>query len=281
MYIIQRKISCILLVLTSVLTVSGCGATGSSLNGQSVLPQDAGNRTNEAAATIDPVPAEDLVLAAQPVQGEEPMGTVAPGQAIEQAESVEVKYQMDVETMAELEDLLFDGIGLASELEETFSCDRSEWFASYNGEKLQRIPGETESLGPAAREDIIFYRAEEGEEPEDAVIKMFDAMMVPLMEPSDGRAYVILEYGFTEGQPMLKVGEGIWMLRYIDGFYRYEGTDLVTMEQYMESEPGQKLQNGMMPFQRQGSDRVFLYLLLQEGDVYRLQRYESMINSDK
>ena len=66
------------------------------------------------------------------------------------------------------------------------------------------------------------------------------------------------------------------MLLYIDGYYRYEGTDLVTMEQYIEGEPSLKLENGMMPFQRQGSDEVFLYLILQEGDVYRLQRYDSM-----
>lgn len=255
MHPVSKKVRCTLLLMSVMLVISGCGTKATVNDEPDVIGEGVGEETDEAVASQDPV------------------------QTTEPVESREVKYQMDSEAMAELEDSLFDGVGLAAELEEIFAYDRSEWFETYNGEKLQRISGAgevDESLGASVREDIIFYQAEEGEEPEDAVLKMIDAMISPLMESSDRRAYTILEYEIVEKQPMCKIGEGIWMLYYIDGYYRYEGADFVTMEQYIEGEPSLKLENGMMPFQRQGSDRVFLYLLLQEGDVYRLQRYDSM-----
>ena len=256
---IYKKVSYIMLVLAAILLVSGCGAKDTVENEKNVLQEDGENGTNEV------VPSPESTQTPEPVLAQEP------------AEEREVKYQMDAEAMTELADSLLDGIGLVSELEEIFAYDRSEWFEAYGGEKLQRIPSETnEGRGPAIREDIIFYQTEEGEEPEEVVVKMIDAMIMPLMEPADGRPYTILEYEIEEEQPMVKIGDGIWMLRMIEGYYRYEGTDLVTMEQYVNAESNLQLENGMMPFQRQGSDGVFLYLLLQEGDVYRLQRYESM-----
>ena len=152
---IYKKVSYIMLVLAAILLVSGCGAKDTVENEKDVLQEDGGDGKSGAVLSPEPTQTPEHV----PVQ--------------EPAEVKEVKYEMDAEAMTELADSLLDGIGLVSELEEICAYDRSEWFEAYDGEKLQRIPCETgESRGPAIREDVIFYQAEEGEEPEAVVVKM-------------------------------------------------------------------------------------------------------------
>ena len=153
-----------------------------------------------------------------------------------------------------------------------------DWFAAYNGEKLQRITAQSiESYSPALCPDIIFYRAEEGEAIDEILNKMIDAMIQPLTEPSEVRPFTITEYRLEEQAYEIydENVPGVWILPYLNGYYSYTGTDFVTMETIMENEP-ELVKDGMVPFLRQGSEEVFVYILMQEGNVYRLQRAQDM-----
>lgn len=152
--------------------------------------------------------------------------------------------------------------------------ERDCWFADYNGEKLLRIASEDEQYMASLIPDIVYYKADEGETPLEIVLKMLDAMIEPLTIPSENRSYTIKKYAIRD-QKLIQVGDGVWLLPYIDGYYDYEGVDFISMEQRMEVESG-LLWNGMFPFEGQGSDSVFYYLLIEENGVFRLQLADDM-----
>lgn len=76
--------------------------------------------------------------------------------------------------------------------------DRSAWFEDYNGEKLQIVEPEYESTSPASYPGKVYYRADEGETPEEAAKKMVEAMVQRMMEDSQGQEFVITKYRITE-----------------------------------------------------------------------------------
>lgn len=67
------------------------------------------------------------------------------------------------------------------------------------------------------------------------------------------------------------LAEDMWLLPYINGYYSYEGSDMGTMAEIMEFETDLS-HDGMLPFMRQGSEASFVYLLVKDNSVYRLQR---------
>lgn len=67
------------------------------------------------------------------------------------------------------------------------------------------------------------------------------------------------------------LAEDMWLLPYINGYYSYEGSDMGTMAEIMEFETDLS-HDGMLPFMRQGNGAAFVYLLVKENSVYRLQR---------
>lgn len=156
--------------------------------------------------------------------------------------------------------------------------EKINWFAAYNGNKLQRITEEDpDAYSPALCSDIIFYEAEENETLEEIMNKMIDAMIQPLMEPSEDRPFTITEYRLEEQEYYLYDENipGVWLLPYLNGYYSYAGTDFVAMETVMEAEPA-VVKEGMVPFLRQGNEEAFVFVLMQEGNVYRLQRMQDM-----
>lgn len=156
--------------------------------------------------------------------------------------------------------------------------ESKDWFASYNGDKLQRIAKESpDTYSPAVGSDIIFYEAEEGETLEDIINKMIDAMIQPLTEPSQERPFTITEYRLEEQEYYLYDENipNVWILPYLNGYYSYTGTDFVSMETVIAEEPD-KVKDGLIPFIRQGDDETFAFVLMQEGNVYRLQRAMDM-----
>lgn len=153
-----------------------------------------------------------------------------------------------------------------------------DWFGAYNGDKLQRIAKENpDTYSPAVCSDIIFYEAEEEEEMEDIINKMIGAMIQPLTEPSQVRPFTITEYRLEEQEFYLydENVSDVWILPYLNGYYSYIGTDFVSMETVVTEEPN-KVKDGLIPFMRQGDDEVFAYVLMKEGNVYRLQRAMDM-----
>lgn len=146
-----------------------------------------------------------------------------------------------------------------------------QWFEDYNGEKLHRIPGTADdNYSPAICPDIIFYRPDQDEDMEDVVRAMFKAIMEPLTEESDKRPFTVTKYFLAQQEIQNYEGrENTWLLPYLNGYYAYEGTDVVTMA---VAKTGGMVQEGMVPLFRQGSDEEFQFILVREGNVYRLQR---------
>ena len=61
------------------------------------------------------------------------------------------------------------------------------------------------------------------------------------------------------------------------GNYAFEGAGLLgmTMEDEIQMWP-EGYRDDMIPFQAQGGDSVFLFILMKDEDVYRLQRANGM-----
>jgi hypothetical protein len=70
--------------------------------------------------------------------------------------------------------------------------------------------------------------------------------------------------------------ENVWIIDYINGYYKYDGTDLVDMATMIEHESYLMDEEGYFPFSRQGGSGAFVYLLIRDGEVYRLQRLSDM-----
>lgn len=185
-----------------------------------------------------------------------------------------VKYQIYYDAIYEFPDIDGDGVYPWDFVTSEFIYERSRWFADYNGEKLQRIASEDEQYMASMIPDTVYYRADTGEKPEEFVIKMLDAMIEPLMIPSENRSYTIKKYDIRE-QELIQIGDGIWLLPGIRGYYDYEGTDLITMEDYVKYTE-RLMWNGLMPFVAEGSSSMFYYLLVEEDGVFRLQRVDEM-----
>lgn len=152
--------------------------------------------------------------------------------------------------------------------------DLSSWFTAYNGEQLQiELGSEDEASGVTTRHEIIFYQT--AEEDEQKVLKaILESLLDTLMIESENRPYTITKYELAEEQPLKRINENVWMLDMISGYYSYEGTDMVTMEEAMIY--ASDVKNGMIPFQAQGSSANFQYFLIKHGDVYRFEKAEHM-----
>jgi hypothetical protein len=151
-----------------------------------------------------------------------------------------------------------------------------EWFAEYNGEKILRIAGtKDDNYSPSTCPDVIFYSADSAVSREGALVTLFEEIMKPLTVKSDVRPFTVTKY--TLGVQKLETYEdrdNMWILPFLNGYYAYEGADLVTMETAMQD--AKDMKDGMVPFMRQGSNGTFQFILVQEGNVYRLQRAVDM-----
>lgn len=149
----------------------------------------------------------------------------------------------------------------------------SKWFDEYNGDMLQRISDDDHS-SIAVNRDIIYYNAKDGEDVQSVLKTMIEAMIIPRMEDSENRYYTITKYAIEE-QPIIQISEHIWLVEYLNGYYAYEGVDLVTMEERLEYNAIDRT-DGLVSFERQGDSSEFFYLLIEENGVYRLQYFSSM-----
>jgi len=149
------------------------------------------------------------------------------------------------------------------------------YFDAYNGEKLQILKcKETGSASPNYCNDIIFYRADEGETIEDVLIAMKTAILESLMMPSDDRPFTVTDYDVTVEQPYQQIDMFAWRIPMLTGYYAFEGVDLVDFETMQAAETTDA--KGRVPFLAQGSDEVFYFILIEGADgVYRLQREET------
>lgn len=144
-----------------------------------------------------------------------------------------------------------------------------ELFADYDGQEICHIFVDN-SHGTMNRDDLVYYRTEETDI--QKVLKvMVTTMIEALMEPSENRPYTVTQFRVDEME-VIQGADNIWFIPYIQGAYKYDGTDMGTFEEqlpYVEVD-----EDGLIPFFGQGSDGVFYYILIKDGDVYRLERGE-------
>ena len=182
-------------------------------------------------------------------------------------------YQQEL-GLADWEVYLYGVFGGELDLENLYTLrnmDLHVWFEDYNGEEIQCIRG-AESDSPAIRGDIVYYHTKENDA--QVVLKrMIEEMVNPLMIASEERPYTITKYRIDDSQ-MYQVNENIWYVTYLNGYYKYEGLDMAPFETRLQEEAVDA--DGLVSFERQGSDTVFSYVLLKEGDVYCLRRFGSM-----
>lgn len=171
---------------------------------------------------------------------------------------------------------------------------------------------------PMYCDDIVYYRPEGDETIDQIAVTMMEAMVERMTVPSEVRPFTITQYRITEKQvnsleitlrelwegyrfqTMLHgeietweeyleqavvfdgrapIGEDMWYF-IPRGDYAFDGVGLLgmTMADEIQLWP-EGYQDGMIPFQAQGGDSVFLFLLMKQGDVYRLQRMQGMLES--
>ena len=186
--------------------------------------------------------------------------------------------------------------------------NKADWFAAYNGEKLQ------------ITDKATYYRADQGESLGEIVKAMVDSWYADL--PIVRELHTITDYFLDDDQPIYSHGdvrelaadfawswwqnqkrtyegtisefvsqvmyldynwtrpiasEDMWLIPYLDIYTKYEGMDLILWESYVEHE-GQRMKNGCMPQIREGSGGMFHYILVRDGDVYCLQKANAMEN---
>lgn len=155
--------------------------------------------------------------------------------------------------------------------------DVSAYFESYNGETIQRI-GRFEQEGPATRGDVIYYTTE-SDNIQEIISTMAEAMIQPLTDAEYTSSYhipyTITAYKFKEHK-VHRVSDNVWLIDCINGYYKYDGVDMVDMESRKEVESSLMDEEGYFPFQREGSGGAFIYVLIRDGEKYRLQRLDDM-----
>ena len=166
--------------------------------------------------------------------------------------------------------------------------------------------------------DIVYYRPDREESIDQIAATMMEAMVDRMTVPSDVRPFTITKYRIVEKQVnsveitlrelwegyrfqtmtygdietweeylewavasdgRAPIGEDMWYF-IPRGDYAFDGVGLLgmTMADEIQLWP-EGYQDGMIPFQAQGGDSVFVFILMKQGDVYRLQRMQGMLKS--
>lgn len=166
-------------------------------------------------------------------------------------------------------------------IEKTSKEDFTKWYNQYDGSKIQRIdywvrqrPNVSYSGSIPTNYDIVYYRADAGEDAQDAIYKMMECMIQARMIPSEGRTCTYTDYAIPE-QKMIQITEHMWFIPFLNGYYAFEGTDLVTMQEIIDSgEP--VTEDGLVSFVAQGTSEQYFHILIERDGVYRLQRLDEM-----
>lgn len=264
--------------LCALLLFAGCGQQG--------------KKTETAGSGEDGCSTEAVTegSAGMEATAEGPADTAATTESLSDTESAETETLPETEksTDTEVREERFsaegaeflsslDSYDITKWVEEDMDENWTELFEAYDGSQLQRVRmSEDDNYSPAVCPDVIFYRPEQGEAPEAIVKKMVDAMIQPLTKPSDNRAFTITDYKI-EDQELIPLEDHVWILPAIDGYYSYEGVDLISMDEYTAMEPELE-KDGMMPFMKQAIDSEFVLILMELDGVYRLQRVQNMIS---
>lgn len=157
-----------------------------------------------------------------------------------------------------------------------------EYYKAYDGSKLQRLakyihkgPNVAYSGSIPTNDEIVYYRASAGEDEQDAIYKMMECMIKARMIPDENRTCTYTDYAIPE-QKMIPITENMWLVPFLNGYYAFEGKDLVTMQEIIDA--GELVtEDGLISFVAQGSDEQFYHILMLKDGVYRLERLNNMM----
>ena len=179
--------------------------------------------------------------------------------------------------------------------EAAFDRTRKEWFEAYNGEKLQFIEADTFGAGLSGYPGILYYRADEGETPEQVAKRLVEEMMQRVAEISQSKKQPIKEYQigdqtlydwqflvddlttgcweaylseFRQVEAHLESFAREWVERYIG-----DQSSFIPLEEDMwrfYANGTYRLEEEMIPLSG-GIDGGTEFLLMKYGDVYRVQ----------
>ena len=278
-----RCVSAVL--LCALLFLAGCGQQSKNLetaetgeisrNTEAVTKSPADTKTSSDETAADMETTTDTETTSVNFPDTETAGRDTLPETGESSDAERREGRFSAEGAAFLSSL--DSYDITKWVEEEMDESWTELFEAYNGEQIQRVcMSEDDNYSPAVCPDVIFYRSEQGEVPEAAVNKMVDAMIQPLTKPSDNRPFTITDYKIVD-QELITLEDHVWILPAIDGYYSYEGVDLISMDEYTAMEPDLE-RDGMMPFMKQASDSEFVLILMDLDGAYRLQRVQNMIS---
>lgn len=159
-----------------------------------------------------------------------------------------------------------------------------EYYKVYDGSKLQRLdkyvhkgPNVSYSGSIPTNDEIVYYRVSAGEDEQDAIYKMMECMIKARMIPDENRTCTYTAYAIPE-QEMIPITEHMWLVPFLYGYYAFEGTDLVTMQEIIDSgEP--VTEDGLVSFVAQGSEEQYFHILIEKDGVYRLERLDNMLSA--
>lgn len=155
--------------------------------------------------------------------------------------------------------------------------DFSKWYEDYNGESLQRIDNHEDgskncSLSKCC--DVIYYK---NGYLQDSLIKMFWKMVDGKYENRLNCTYDIYAFGYPE-QPVVQITENMWLIRYFNGYYGYQGVDGITFDERVASITNYyEVDNGAIALLRDEEASEYWFILLKKDGVYRLERMENMM----
>lgn len=157
------------------------------------------------------------------------------------------------------------------------SSSLERWFDTYqNGISEKVAVEENEDYTPETCADILYYKPEGTSSVKEVIAKMLPSYIEPLMKKSDNRSFVITEYRLGEME-VIELTDHVWLIPYLNYEVKYDGTTIAgTMEEMAKADPA-SVKDGYLKFPSQGSEEQFIYVLMEENGVYRLQNLEVMM----
>jgi beta-lactamase regulating signal transducer with metallopeptidase domain len=158
-------------------------------------------------------------------------------------------------------------------IETNIVANKSQWFEEYDGSSFQHLAGPNH-LGAAEREDIIFDHCHPDTE-EAKGISFVVNCMVPDHSNSENQPYRII--AGRGGEPIIsQIDEDVWLVPYINYYYRYEGVDEISMEEALRYVKPDEM--GLIPLNRLKDPENYEYIVIRQDNVYRAQKLLDMMN---
>lgn len=166
-------------------------------------------------------------------------------------------------------------------IEKLATSDFSKWYEDYNGENAQRINHHedgSEHCSLSTCCDVIYHKKAFMQ---DTLIKMFWKMTDGKDEKGINCTYDIHAFNFHE-QPVVQIAENMWLVRYFNGHYGYEGVDGVTQDERVASITNYfDFDNGLVSLPRDKDASEYWFILLEKDGVYRLERLKNMMEREE